>query len=229
MQSKIISFEGLDASGKGTQSKLLHRYLMTKDMRSYLISFPMYNHVSSTPTQMFLHGDLPELTDPFAISTLFAQDRLVSYYNVWKEEYDKGIVICDRYTESNGVYQSARYRLNNDNFEKSFDLYEQIICYEYNKLNLPKSDLIIYLKVPLEIAISNIDKRADGKVLDDNEKNKELLNYVYKFSNFISRYHEWEVINCADKDGNMRSIEDIHEEIKAVVDKYLDRWSKLDD
>ena len=55
---KLIAIEGLDGSGKDTQSKLLFSALTEEGRSVRLLSFPDYESPSSTLVKMYLGGEL---------------------------------------------------------------------------------------------------------------------------------------------------------------------------
>ena len=78
MKGKVIVIEGLDGSGKGTQTPLLCEFLRQKlgDVRK--LSFPCYESESSALVKMYLEGKLGKNADdvgPFAASAFYAVDR----------------------------------------------------------------------------------------------------------------------------------------------------------
>lgn len=113
MKGKLIVLEGIDGSGKETQSNLLEKKLKEKGREVMHISFPDYESPSSALVKMYLKGDFgknPEDVNPYAASLFYAVDRFASYRMKWKDFYEKGgIVIADRYTTSNMVHQMTKY------------------------------------------------------------------------------------------------------------------------
>ena len=129
---KLIVIEGLDGSGKATQTGILCNKLRQYNKRLCRISFPNYEEPSSALVKMYLNsefGKSPESVNAYAASSFYAVDRYASYIKFWKERYDKGqIVIADRYTTSNAIYQLAR--LNKDKWDSYLNWLED---YEYTK------------------------------------------------------------------------------------------------
>ena len=68
MSGKIIVIEGLDGSGKATQSELLFEELRKSGKRVRKLSFPDYGSLSSGPVRMYLNGEFgkhPDDVDSF--------------------------------------------------------------------------------------------------------------------------------------------------------------------
>ena len=73
--SKLIAVEGLDGSGKGTQSELLYKTLTERYEKVKLLSFPDYDNPSSTLVKMYLDGEFgrkPSDVNAYAATMFFA-------------------------------------------------------------------------------------------------------------------------------------------------------------
>jgi len=218
-QGKIIVIEsGTDASGKATQSQLLFAKLKDANIRVRKIEFPNYKSKASYPVQMYLRGEFgsdPDDVNAFAASTFFAIDRYASYIQEWKEFYQSGgIIIADRYTTSNMVHQGSKIHDKRSRVE----YLEWLGDLEYNKIGLPKPDLVIFLNVDPKVALQLMDKRSRHK--DIHETNKNHLISSYKTACEIAIIQEWTWIECMEH-GMMRSIEDINDDIYNHVKKIL--------
>ena len=221
---KIIVIEGVDSSGKATQSKILSERL-EKDGKSVIsVEFPNYKSDSSSVVKMYLGGEFgtdPESVSPYAASTFFAVDRFASVKAEWKDYFSGGnIVIADRYTTSNMVHQASKIK---DIAEKSKFL-DWLYDFEYNILSLPKPDLVIFLDMPVENARELMKNRANkidnSSVKDIHESNEDYLNKSYNNACFVAEKYGWKRIKCAI-DGKVRTIEDISEEIYDAVKSIL--------
>lgn len=109
---KLIIFEGLDGSGKGTQTELACQNLHSKGYDPLKISFPDYDSPSSALVKMYLSGEFgqrPDDVNAYAASTFYAVDRFASYKTRWGNVYrQNGLIISDRYTTSNAVHQCSK-------------------------------------------------------------------------------------------------------------------------
>lgn len=221
---KIVVIEGVDSSGKATQSKLLEEKLRDNKKSVISVEFPNYKSDSSSVVKMYLGGDFgtdPNSVSPYAASTFFAVDRFASVNGEWKEYFANGnIVIADRYTTSNMVHQASKI-IDLDEKSKFLDwLYD----FEYNVLSLPKPDLVIFLDMPVENARQLMKDRANkinnSSVKDIHESNVDYLNQSYNNACFVAEKYGWKRIKCA-VDGKVRTIEDISEEIYEAVKSIL--------
>ena len=219
---KLIVLEGTDGSGKSTQFKLLTERMEAENTPFRHAVFPRYSEPSSALIRMYLGGEFgsnPSDVNSYAASAFYAVDRFASYKQDWGKWYEQGgLVLCDRYTTSNAVHQSSKEAP--ENWEGFLHwLYE----FEYDRLQLPKPDLIIYLDVPTDFTQRLMRGREEklGTHADIHEKDMQYLRTCRDAGRFAAGYYGWTVIDCV-RDGAMRSIEDIHEEIYRHVAAYLE-------
>ena len=75
---QLIIFEGLDGSGKGTQTKLTAQRLQQQGYDLRQITFPDYESESSALVRMYLSGAFgykPDYVNSYAASSFYAVDR----------------------------------------------------------------------------------------------------------------------------------------------------------
>ncbi len=219
---KLIVIEGTDGSGKSTQFKLLTERLTNEDVSFKRLVFPRYAEESSALIRMYLQGQFgtnPSDVNSYAASAFYAVDRYASYKQDWGKWYeDGGLVLSDRYTTSNAVHQASKEAPENRG-EFLRWLYE----FEYDRLGLPKPDLIIYLDVPTDFTEKLMRRREQdtNTKADIHEKDMAYLATCRQTGRDAAKFYGWTVIECV-RDGEMRSIEDIHNEIFAQVTKLLE-------
>jgi len=219
---KLIVIEGTDGSGKSTQFKLMTQRLEREGKAFQQLEFPQYSQPSSALIRMYLggeFGDKPSDVNAYAASAFYAVDRYASYKKVWGKWYEEGgLVLSGRYTTSNAVHQASKEPEENRAAFLKW-LYE----FEYDKLGLPCPDLTIYLDVPTDFTERMMRRReADTHTSADiHEKDLEYLATCRRTGKAAAEYYGWNVIRCV-KDGAMRSIDDIHEEIYRLVAKCLE-------
>lgn len=221
---KLIVIEGVDSSGKATQSSLLKEKLSDMGRSVVSVEFPNYASDSSSVVKMYLggeFGDDPNAVSAYAASMFFAVDRVASVKVTWKDLFSNGnIVIADRYTTSNMVHQASKI---SDMKEKS-EFLDWLYDMEYEKLSLPKPDMVIFLDMPVENARQLMEKRANkidnSNVKDIHERNEGYLQQSYDNAVFVANKYGWNTVHCA-KDGKVRTIEDISEEILSKVKTVL--------
>lgn len=221
MSGKLIVFEGTDGSGKATQAGKLCQRLETEGVPFREIDFPRYGNPFAQPAELYLSGELgkkPGDVNAYAASTLYAVDRFASYKQDWGHFYeDGGLVIADRYTTSNAVHQTSKLpeEQREEYLTWLFDL-------EYHRLGLPEPNLVFYLDMPVEISEQMMRKReaASGRQADIHERDEVYLKNCRESAANIVREYGWTVIHCV-KDGKLRSVEEIHEEIYRRVKELL--------
>ncbi|MBQ4566016.1 MAG: thymidylate kinase [Oscillospiraceae bacterium] len=219
---KLIVFEGTDGSGKSTQFALLTKRLQSMGIAFKTMEFPQYSQPSSALIRMYLGGEFgtrPSDVNAYAASTFYAVDRYASYRKVWREYYEKGgLMLSDRYTTSNAVHQASK-----EPEEQREAFFRWLYEFEYRHMELPKPDVVIYLDVPTELTGKMMRKREQDTHThaDIHEQNMDYLRLCRKTGLEAAKYYGWSIINCAE-DGRMRSIEDIHNEIFALVQKCLE-------
>ena len=214
---KLIVIEGTDGSGKSTQFRLLTEAVEQAGYEFRKLVFPQYKEESSALIRMYLggqFGDKPSDVNAYAASAFYAVDRYASYKKVWGQWYEEGgLVLSDRYTTSNAVHQASK-EPEGGRAEFLRWLYE----FEYDKLGLPRPDLTIYLDVPTEYTeqLMRAREAATGTTADIHEQDLGYLATCREMGRTAAEYYGWTVIHCV-RDGKMRSIEEIHEEILGRV------------
>ena len=210
---KLIVIEGTDGSGKSTQFRLLTERLEKEGHAFRQLEFPQYSEPSSALIKMYLGGEFgtkPSDVNAYAASAFFSVDRYASYKKVWGQWYENGgLVLSARYTTSNAVHQASK-----EPEENQIAFWRWLYEYEYEKLGLPCPDLVIYLDVPTDFTEKMMRAReaATNTSADIHEQDLAYLATCRRTGKAAAAYYGWTVINCV-KDDQMRSIEDIQEEI----------------
>lgn len=219
----LIVIEGTDGCGKKTQTERLYDKLIGLGYRVYRYSFPNYDSLSSGPVKLYLNGSFGESDnsiDAYQASALYAVDRLCSYNIDIKKHYeDNEIVLLDRYTTANMLHQACKITdiSARDSFLKWLDEFE------FETLKLPRPDKVLFLDLPVEISKRLANERGElksGEAQDILEKNKDHLTRAYESGKYVAKKYGWTTISCA-KDDNIRSIEDIHQDIWASVEQDI--------
>lgn len=233
LKGKIIVIEGTDGSGKQTQAKILTEKLKDLGAKVYSKSFPNYDSESSSLVKMYLNGAIsenPSDVSAKAASVFYAADRYVTYKKEIEPLYKTGehTFVFDRYVESNIIHQGAKM-LTQDNDEQTnsealSEFVEWVSSLEYNDMAIPRPDLTIYLYVPVEYTIKMRENRANKinntEKQDIHESNVEYLKRASQTGLLAAKKYNWQVINCVEND-NLRSIEDISEEIFTIIKNNL--------
>lgn len=212
MKGKLIVIDGLDGSGKATQSEILVNNLSAQGENVRKVTFPNYEDDSSALVKMYLRGDFgdaAESVNPYAASSFYAVDRIAGYIKDWSRDYlQGGVIVSDRYTTSNMIHQTEK--LPKNEWDEFLDW---VVDYEYNKLGLPAPDLVLYLDMPIEISRRLIAGRYGG---DENKKDihEKDVSYLYRCREaalYAADRLGWKVIklNRGDEPMSIKEIEGI--------------------
>lgn len=203
MQGKLITFEGIEGSGKTTQVEKLTGWFGKKGKKVVVIREPGGTKIGETIRKIVLDKQAKEmsgLTELF----LFEAARAQLCQEVILPALNQGkIVLCDRFADSSLAYQGGGRGLD-------FKLIEHL-----NKeatLGL-KPDLTFLLDLPVEIALARRRKTYKNDRLDiEKEEFHQRVRETYlKLAKKEPK--RWIVI-----DGE-KGIEEIHREIIKVVKK----------
>ncbi len=224
---KLIVIEGLDGSGKATQSGLLYDVMSANGADVRKVTFPDYESRSSTLVKMYLAGEFGEKADDvnaYAASAFYAVDRYASYKTKWKDFYcGGGVVIADRYTTSNAIHQCSKLP------KEEWDAYlDWLFEFEYSRMEIPAPDAVIYLDVDTDVSQRLLEKRYNGdeSKRDIHEKDKAYLAHSQAAARYCAEKYGWLTVQCCEN-GTMRSVEDIHFDVEKLIKTSL--FTKLRD
>ena len=197
---KLIVIEGLDGSGKATQSALLCRSLEERGIRCRQIAFPDYGDPSSTLVKMYLSGELGGVGDvnAWAASLFYAVDRYASFVRHWRDDYEAGtVIVADRYATSNIPHQMSK--LPRERWEEYMAWQADL---EYSRVGIPRPDGVLYLDMPPEVSRKLLSGRyhGDEKKRDIHEADFAYLLRCREAALFGAEKAGWKVIPCARGD-----------------------------
>ena len=222
---KLIIFEGLDGSGKGTQTALTAQKLAARGVDLRQITFPDYASESSALVKLYLagaFGQKPDDVNAYAASSFYAVDRYASYKTGWGAFYrDGGLVLSDRYTTSNAVHQCSKLP------PAQWDGFlNWLFDFEYQKIGIPAPDAVVYLAVDPEVSQRLLAARyhGDDSKKDIQEKDLDYLARSRAAAEYCAKALGWKRIDCT-ADGpqgkTMRTVEQINDEILAYLRDIL--------
>lgn len=218
--AKLIVIEGLDGSGKSTQTALLEEYFNNHALSYRKIKLPDYDSPSSTLVKMYLNASFgsADAVNAYAAGAFYAVDRYASFVLDWKADYkSKEIILADRYATSNSIYQMEKI-----DAEKWEDYLEWSADFEYGKMGIPKPDLVIYLDMPVEISQRLMTSRYDGDEgkKDVHEADVAFLTKCRKSALYTAKKQGWAVIPCSDGE-NPLPVDEIHKTILEFIKKEI--------
>jgi dTMP kinase len=166
MGETLVAVEGLDGAGKSTQVALLASALSTVDV----VSFPRYETFFGRHIRALLDGSgevSAQTVDPRSMALWYALDR--AQWARDRKPVSDGVVLLNRYTLSNAVYQSAR--------AGDPELFDWVLRLEFAELELPRPDVTVVLDVPPEVSKRRVGYRGDAEG-DVYERSATLLARV---------------------------------------------------
>ncbi len=224
----LIVLDGVDASGKASQPALLYEYLKNKSENTIQITFPDYESDSSALVKMYLGGAFGNEADavsPYAASSFYAVDRYASYKTKWADFLaNGGTIVCDRYVTSNMVHQSAKLT---DTCKKDAFL-DWLDDFEYEKLSLPRPDIVFFLDMPPEYAIKLMTSRSNkitgNAEKDIHERDTSHIEKAYHSALYVAKKYGWHIIPCVEN-GEICDIKTIHERIINITEGIMHELS----
>ena len=217
---KFIVIDGLDGSGKGTQTDILVEKLKSEGKRVRTLSFPVYENDSSMFVRMYLDGKFgknPSDTNAFAASMFFACDRYISFKTDWIKDIEDPdtYVIAHRYTSANAVHQLSKLPR-----EEWDDFLKWLWDFEFSRLSLPVPDATIYLELPPVLSLSLVRSRSaeTGRKMDIHELDTSYMEKCYDAALFSCKALGWKQIKCYEGD-KIRTIDDISKQIYDEVSR----------
>ena len=227
MQKGIfVVIDGIDGSGKATQSRLLTERFRAEGRAVEKVDFPRYG----TPLFGELlgeclagkHGDFLHL-DPKIASTLYALDRYEASEQIRAWLAEGKVVIADRFASSNQIHQGGKIM----DAAKRDAFLAWIDKMEHEVLNVPRPDAVVYLRVPIETSLELLSKEReakntalDGETADVVEKDRMYLERSFESAERLSTADNWHAIDCVEN-GAIRSPEAIHEDVHSQVSALL--------
>lgn len=224
MKGKFIVIEGTDGSGKKTQAKILCEKLNEAGINCIVQSFPNYDSPACTPVKMYLNGEFGDIgcLDAYQANSLYAVDRLCTMMGLKDHIENGGSIVFDRYVESTMLHQAALI----ENQEERDRFLDYVNDFEFGKLKLPKPDLVIFLDVPVEVSKKLADSRGEyksGNKKDILEQDISHLTKAYNSGKYVANKYGWTQIFCLNESGNLKSIEEISNDIFEVVKKLFNK------
>jgi dTMP kinase len=222
---RLIAFEGIDGSGKRTQMELLHGALAAGlgGRSVYSTGFPQYDSCFGKMVGQFLNGEFGplEAVDPHFTALLYAGDRFEARAKLEEALNEGRIVLVDRYIGSNLAHQTARVPK-----ERRSEYLKWIKQLEYNIYQLPREDMILYLRVPPSEAQQLVSQKTARSYTtakqDLQEASLRHLQEAAAMYDTLSSEAPWVRIECFDSArGVMRAPKDIAQDVSAAVQSVL--------
>jgi len=218
---KLIVIDGIDGTGKATQTNRLVERLRMEGKRVETLDFPQYeNNVCGRILKKALRGEFGDFLalDPKVASAVYSADRRESL-PLLREWLDEGaVVILDRYVSSNMIHQGGK--ITDEAEATSFLAWLDKL--EHELMELPRPDIILYLDVRAEMARELLKQRAlkEGSERDLVESDIDhMIASRDRALKIVSLFNTWKHIDCSDEKDCIRSFESIHNEVYALQKK----------
>lgn len=218
--SCFIAIEGIDGSGKGTQTAALCDHLNAQGLRCDTITFPRYAEtLLGKQIGRFLDGQFGALDHlhPVPISLMYATERYESRSLIEEKLNNCDVLIADRYVGSNLAHQGAR--LEGDERAEFLKFIEKL---EYELFAVPRPELVLLLDLPADASAARVAKKKardyTQQVTDLHESNHEYLAGVREvYLELSETFENWSRVSCLNPNGADRSIDEIQQELRNVV------------
>ncbi len=223
---KLVVIEGLDGSGKTTQTARLAETLAARGERFRMVNFPNYQSPSSALVRMYLGGEFgqdPMQVNAYAASAFYAVDRYASWKTDWGAFYGEGgLILADRYTTSNAIHQCSKLP------KAQWETYlAWLTDFEYEKLGIPRPDLVICLDVEPAHSQALLCSRYGGDAQKDiHERDMGYLARSREAARWCAERLGWMVISCSGA-GGIRPFDDIAADIDSTMQDALKKRGVL--
>lgn len=210
MDGKLITFEGIDGSGKSTQIRMLAGELRLREFDVLTTREPGGTPLGRRLRESFLETE--EDVDPFAELLLFAADRAQHVNFLVKPALEQGkIILSDRYADATFAYQGAGRGFPTRTVN-------QVIKLATGGL---KPDLTIFFDLSIEKSLARTSSRPeDGK--QNNRMDLETTDFYNRVRNAYLGIAKKEPRRFRVIDAN-GSIEEIQSQVVEVVMEFLEK------
>lgn len=201
----FIVLDGIDGSGKATQTGLLIKRLKKEGRKVEKIDFPQYGKKSAGLVEEYLNGEYGSASDvgPHRASVFYACDRFAASFKIKRWLAEGRIVISNRYVASNMGHQGGKIKSRGE--RKKF--FKWLHDLEYNIFGVPKPDVNIILRVDAVVAQKLISFKKDRKrryikkgKRDIHEKDlKHLESAGRTYLEIAGTFPENVLIECMEK------------------------------
>jgi len=215
VSGKIIVIEGIDGSGKATQTEILVDRLTQTGQSVETLDFPQYQrNFFGVMVRSYLDGKFgdPTKVDPHLASLLYAADRWESIATLKQWMSEGKTIILDRYYTSNLVHQAAKIPK-----DKLDDYIVWLDRLEFEVFKIPRHEIVIFLHVSPQVAFDLIQQRGQGR---DGHDTIEHLELAEKRCQYMAEKLGWIKIDCFQNE-QLLPKEVIAEKIWQAVNKII--------
>lgn len=209
MKGKLIVLEGIDASGKTTQAKLLIKKLKQNGFVVQSFSSPTKRTFFGKILHDFLQNKLKQKLSAEQLALLFVLDRYQLKEKILKGLEQGKIFVLDRYRVSTLAYETA--------FVKEEEQGAFLSWAEQLEKRMPEADLMLFLDVNAEQAQLLLKKKKK----DILEKKFAFQKKVYQvYLQLLEKPNYLTKIGCIEN-GKLLSKKQIAEKVWQQAEKIL--------
>lgn len=158
MNGLLISFDGIDSSGKATQAYRLAQRLATSGRRVSQWQSPDYSTATGRQLKQLLQHAAPPLSWQKKMR-LFAANRAEHRGEVVAQLQQGGIVVYDRYVPSSLAFITIEATAPQDVDHMRALIQAAVAHEEYDVNQMPREDVSIFLDVPPSLALALLEER----------------------------------------------------------------------
>ncbi|HKR81889.1 MAG TPA: FAD-dependent thymidylate synthase [Candidatus Saccharimonadales bacterium] len=227
----FLAIEGTDGSGKGTQFDLLTKRLRQAGHEVATFDFPRYEEPSSYFVREYLNGNYgtAEEVGPYTSSLFYALDRFQAADKIRQALLEGKVVLANRFTGSSMAHQGTKF----NNAEQRRGYFIWLDNLEFEMLRIPRPDTSFVLRVPAETAQKLVDQKSERSYTTKKRDLHEadlghLKRSVEVYDDMCQLFpKDFQRLDCT-RDGDMLSIETIHDLIWQKVEPMLPKPFKKD-
>lgn len=222
-KGKLIVIDGVDGSGKSTQTALLLKKLKKMGRSTFYMHFPQHGKRSAAVVDDYLNGKYGKI-NAYQASIMYAIDRFDASFKIRSALSAGKIVVLDRYTTSNAGHQGAKMTSGRERQQ----FFEWLKHLEFDLVNLPVPDKTFILHVPANTAHKLIDKKGSkdrgylkGRKRDVLEADRNHLRLAEQsYLEIAALFPKTKLISCMIGE-KLLAPEEIHAKIWKEVIKVI--------
>jgi dTMP kinase len=207
LHTMLITFEGLDYSGKSTQVKMLSDRITLQGHRVLVLREPGGTEIGEKIRKILLDKENISLTDASELFLFSASRSQLVKEVILPALEGKMTVICDRYDDSTTAYQG---------YGRSIDLAAITAINKFATGGL-EPDLTFFLDIP----IREIEKRiARAKANRDRMESNDIGFYERVRNGYLAIAQQQPRYRVLD---GLKSIDDLHDKVWQEVDQLANK------
>jgi dTMP kinase len=209
----FIVLDGIDGSGKGTQTKMLVEHLKQEGFDVETISFPQYGKKSAGAVEEYLNSNYG-MIDAKQASVLYAVDRFDASFQINNWLNNGKVVITNRYVTASAGHQGGKIAEKEDRQE----FFKWLHDLEYGLFKIPVPDMNIIVHMPAIIAQKLVDQKNSAERAYIGGKKRDLheadINHLKRaeqvFLEIAETFPNTKIVHSVEDGGRLRTPEEVH-------------------